>query len=168
MYNIIIGEEVMKKNLLVSIVLFVLCLVLTGCESKPKWVVLGQDDQNESVLSINTQSISKIQKEEIDKNVRINSSAPIKRDVYSVWVKRERGSQPDREFWEIGGQDGKKIHHVMYRYFIDLTNRESFLVESIFYYETGTTSSQTFNAEWIGIVPETIGEVVLTTLVKYK
>jgi len=159
----------MKKELLVLYIsFFVVGLVLVGCsESKPEWVDLIPLPNSNFAQSVNVGSITKIQKETVDQNIRINSSAPIKRDVYAVWVKVVPIEQ-GKGYWEkFKDLNHGKIRYMLIRYFIDLANNEVAPLEITIYYETGLDEHE-LDRNWGGAAPGTEGEDILKVVAKYK
>ncbi|MGD0021793.1 MAG: hypothetical protein ABSC54_05765 [Smithellaceae bacterium] len=159
----------MKKTLLVLYIsLFVAGLVLAGCDKpKPEWVDLGPDTSYDHIWSVNIGSITKIQKEAVDNNIRINSSAPIKRDVYAVWVKVEPGSRPST-IWKRRSKDGRKLQYYMDRYFVDLANHEIARVEEVLYFGPGSAQSLYAGEGFEGVVPGSQGDDMFKVVVKYR
>lgn len=159
------------------LLIFVICLIGLGILAflnremgqvastpRPEWVTI--DDTPGHHVKLNIFSITKIQEETVDKNIRINSPALIKRNIYSAWVKIYPSA--DDETRKLLEQSGKKVEFIMIRVFLDLANHETCATEDVVYFSTGSSINMPQYPEWHGIIPGTDGEKIFETVVKYK
>lgn len=130
---------------------------------RPEWVDIGASKMR---IELNIPSITKIQEETVTENIRINSPAFLKRNIYAAWIKVY--FLDDDEVKKALEQSGKKVKYLMMRVFVDLINHESYMSGGTTYYKDGSFDTLPGSFGWEGVTPGTNGEDIFEAIVEYK